>query len=197
MAEEVKQEAKPTIAQPIKPAQPEIKIAAQPAQAPNVEVEFRELIRIAEKDIKGGVSVFMALTKVKGCDFMMANAVCNVLNLDRVAKCGYLTPEQVTKIEDVLKHPGKYEIPVWMLNHRKELETGTDKHLVASDLRLQNEMDIRYLKRIRVYRGIRHSRGSKKVRGQHTRSTGRRGSTLGVIRKKEAPKVSPKKEGKN
>ncbi|MEM4248481.1 MAG: 30S ribosomal protein S13, partial [Candidatus Nanoarchaeia archaeon] len=114
---------------------------AQPAP----HAEFRDLIRIAEKDIKGGISTLMALTKVKGCDFMMANAVCNALNLDRTLKCGSLTQEQIAKIEDALKHPTKYGIPAWMLNHRKELETGVDKHLVASDLRLQNEMDIRYL----------------------------------------------------
>jgi small subunit ribosomal protein S13 len=81
-----------------------------------------------------------------------------------------------------------------MFNHRKDLDTGTDKHLIAVDLTLQQGMDIRFLKKIRVYRGIRHSRGSKKVRGQHTRSTGRKGRTLGVIRKKEMPKVAPKKE---
>jgi small subunit ribosomal protein S13 len=196
MAEEVKQEAKPIIAQPVKPAQPEIKIAAQPAQAPKAEsaVEYSDLIRIADKDVKGDVSVYMALTHVKGCDFMMANAVCNVLNLDKTAKCGYMTREQVLKIEDVMKHPDKYGIPVWMFNHRKDLDTGADKHLIAVDLTLQQGMDIRFLKKIRVYRGIRHSRGSKKVRGQHTRSTGRKGRTLGVIRKKEMPKVAPKKE---
>ena len=39
------------------------------------------------------------------------------------------------------------------------------------------------LKRIRSYRGIRHERGLK-VRGQRTRSTGRRGSVVGVKKKK-------------
>jgi small subunit ribosomal protein S13 len=39
------------------------------------------------------------------------------------------------------------------------------------------------LKKIRAYRGLRHERGLK-VRGQRTKSTGRRGSTVGVSRKK-------------
>lgn len=154
--------------------------------------EFRDLIRIVDKDIKGDVSTYMAMTKVKGCDFMLANAICNVLDLDKAQECGYLSTEQIEKIEDAMKHPEKYGIPAWLFNRRKDLETGTDKHLVASDLRLQQEMDIRFLKKIKVYRGIRHAKGSKKVRGQRTRSTGRRAGTLGVIRKKVAPKAAPK-----
>jgi len=152
------------------------------------------LIRLVDKDIKGDVSVFMAMTHVKGVDFMMANAICNVLNLNKEDKCGNLTQAEIEKIEDAMKHPDKYGIPAWLFNHRKDLETGIDKHVVASDLRLQQEMDIRFLRKIRVYRGIRHAKGSKKVRGQHTRSTGRKGGIVGVIRKKKgAPEGQAKK----
>jgi small subunit ribosomal protein S13 len=38
--------------------------------------------------------------------------------------------------------------------------------------------------RIKCYRGIRHAKG-KKVRGQRTRSTGRKGMTVGVVRRKK------------
>jgi len=156
--------------------------------------EFRELLRIVDKDIKGGVSVYLAITKVKGSDFMIANAVCNVLNLDKAQKCGNLTHEQVEKIEDALKHPEKYGIPAWLFNRRKDLENGADRHIVGSELTLQQGLDIRFLKRIKTYRGVRHTKGSKKVRGQRTRSTGRRGSTLGVQRKKKgAPEGQAKK----
>ena len=41
--------------------------------------------------------------------------------------------------------------------------------------------DINRLKKIRCYRGIRHEKG-KKVRGQRTRSNGRTGLTLGVMK---------------
>ncbi|HML26809.1 MAG TPA: 30S ribosomal protein S13, partial [Methanomethylovorans sp.] len=43
--------------------------------------------------------------------------------------------------------------------------------------------DLNTLKKIRCYRGIRPERGLK-VRGQRTKSTGRRGSTIGVSKKK-------------
>jgi len=156
--------------------------------------EFSDLVRLVDKDIKGDVSVYAALTHVKGIDFMMANAICHVLNLNRTQKCGELTQEELDKIEDAMKHPEKYGVPAWLFNHKKDLETGTDKHLVASDLKLQQEMDVRFLKKIKVYRGVRHAKGSKKVRGQKTRSTGRRGGTLGVQRKKKgAPEGQAKK----
>ena len=188
------EEKKPT------PAQSEIKVPAAPRA--EAATEFRELIRIIDRDIPGNTAIFMAMTKVKGIDFMMANAICNVLNVNRTEKCGNFTHEQIEKIEDAMKHPDKYGIPSWLFNHRKDLETGADKHVVASDLKLQTEMDIRFVKKIRVYRGIRHTKGSKKVRGQHTRSTGRRGSTLGVQRKKKgapegaAKKLAAAKEGR-
>lgn len=38
------------------------------------------------------------------------------------------------------------------------------------------------MKKIRIHRGLRHH-WLLKVRGQHTNSTGRRGVTIGVIRK--------------
>ncbi len=46
--------------------------------------------------------------------------------------------------------------------------------------------DINLMKMIRCYKGIRHEQGQK-VRGQRTRSNGRTGMTMGVIRKKDEP----------
>ncbi|MFH0868905.1 MAG: 30S ribosomal protein S13 [archaeon] len=186
------------MAEEAKPTQPHVPIVQhvpKPAAAPaNSNPEFRDLVRIVDKDIKGNVCVFMALTHVRGVDFMMANAVCSVLGLDKTLKTGDLTQEQIDKIEDAMKHPEKYGIPSWLYNRRKDIESGVDKHLVSSDLKLQNEMDIRLLRKIRVYRGIRHAKGSKKVRGQRTRSTGRKGGQVGVIRKKKgAPEGQAKK----
>ncbi|HNT73065.1 MAG TPA: 30S ribosomal protein S13, partial [Methanothrix sp.] len=62
--------------------------------------------------------------------------------------------------------------------------TGEDRHVMGTDLvmALREEMDI--IRKTRSYRGIRHERGLR-VRGQKTRSTGRRGATVGVSRKKK------------
>jgi len=44
--------------------------------------------------------------------------------------------------------------------------------------------DLERLKKVRAHRGIRHHCGLR-VRGQRTKSTGRRGATVGVIKKKK------------
>ena len=43
--------------------------------------------------------------------------------------------------------------------------------------------DLERLKKIRAHRGLRHYWGVR-VRGQHTKTTGRRGRTVGVSKKK-------------
>jgi small subunit ribosomal protein S13 len=77
-------------------------------------------------------------------------------------------------------------LPAWLLNRRKNLETGKDMHLISADLVLRTKMDIEQMKEIKSWRGYRHAYGLK-VRGQRTRTTGRKGKALGV-KKKEAAK---------
>ena len=76
------------------------------------------------------------------------------------------------------------KLPDWMLNRRKDLFTGEDLHILGAELPLRIREDINFLRKIRCYRGIRHERGLK-VRGQRTRSTGRKGPAVGVIRKRK------------
>ena len=151
-------------------------------------VEFKDIVRLIDKDVKGQMSIFLALTKVRGISFMLANAICNVLDIDKHIKVGDISSEELKKIEDCARNSERYGIPEWLLNRRKDRDTGKDLHLVSADLRLRNEFDIRFLKKIRCYRGVRHTQGAKKVRGQKTRTTGRKGKTMGVKRKKKSGK---------
>ncbi|MEM2954609.1 MAG: 30S ribosomal protein S13 [Candidatus Nanoarchaeia archaeon] len=152
--------------------------------------EIRPLLRILDKDIDGEESIYLALTRVRGIDFMMSNAICAALGLPKFEKIGYLTDEQIAQIEDCMQNPAKYKIPFWLFNRRKDLETGENLHLVSSTLKLRQDLDIKFLKKIKNYRGYCHSIG-RRVRGQKTRTTGRTGGTLGVVKKKEAPKAKP------
>jgi small subunit ribosomal protein S13 len=97
---------------------------------------------------------------------------------------GYVTDQDVAKIEEALKDPVKFGIPPWMVNRRKDIATGQDKHLVGSDLDFQLRTDIDGMTKIRSWRGVRHSLGLK-VRGQRTRCTGRTGRAVGVSKKQE------------
>ena len=98
-------------------------------------------------------------------------------------RVGYLSDDVVDNIEKVIKNPIENGIPSWMVNRRKDLETGRDMHLIGSDLILATKMDIQLMKRIKSWKGIRHSLGLK-VRGQRTRTTGRTGRTVGVSRRR-------------
>lgn len=153
------------------------------------EKEFRHIVRIVNTDLPGNKSIANALTKIKGVKFMLANAVCNTINIDRNKKTGELEEEEIRKISDVLKNPLQHGIPVWMLNRRKDYETGENKHLTGADLKFAQENDIKTLKKIKCYKGIRHIFGLP-LRGQRTRSNFRRGKSLGVARgKKKSGKV--------
>ncbi|MEL9939804.1 MAG: 30S ribosomal protein S13 [Ignisphaera sp.] len=146
---------------------------------------YRHIVRIAETDIPGNISLAWGLAKIKGVGYNMAIAICRKLGLDPSSLVGYLRDEDVAQIEEVIKNPLKYGFPSWMLNRRKDYETGQDMHLTSSELIYYARQDIDREIRIRSWKGIRHSMGYK-VRGQKTHTTGRIGPVVGVQRKKAA-----------
>ncbi|MCK4647378.1 30S ribosomal protein S13 [Candidatus Pacearchaeota archaeon] len=149
------------------------------------EKEYEErVIRILSKDIEGGMSIYAGLSKIKGISWTLANALCKVLGINKRRKIGSLTDEEVKKITEFVKNP---EIPDYILNRRKDFETGKDKHLTGGDLELQNEFDIKRLKKIKSYKGYRHSAGLP-VRGQRTRSNFRKNRRKGAGIKKKVRK---------
>ena len=58
-----------------------------------------------------------------------------------------------------------------------------DAHIISNEVTMTKDDDVSRLAEIKTYRGIRHRSGHK-VRGQRLRSNGRKGSALGVERKK-------------
>jgi len=141
--------------------------------------EFRHIVRISNTDLDGNKRIFMALRKIKGINFMMANAVCSVAGINKMKKTGELSEEEVKKIEEVIKNPK--ELPSWMFNRKRDPETGKNIHLISAELDFVNENDIKIMKKIKCYRGVRHMFGLP-VRGQRTKSNFRKnkGKVLGV-----------------
>jgi small subunit ribosomal protein S13 len=149
------------------------------------EKKFEEkLIRILSKDIEGGLNVYVGLTKIKGISWSLSNAICKSLKLDKKRKIGSLTKEEIDKLNEFVKSP---KIPKFLLNRKSDYETGEDKHLLGTTLELQKEMDIGRLKKVKSYKGLRHSLGLP-LRGQRTRSHFRRNKRKSVgIKKKAKP----------
>jgi small subunit ribosomal protein S13 len=146
---------------------------------------YRHIIRIARTDIDGSQKLDRALSAVKGVGRRLARAIVEVAKLNPDQRAGYITDDDVAKIEEVLQDPSKHGIPHWMLNRQKDMTSGKNKHLIGADLDFQLKMDIDYLMKTKNWRGVRHGLGLK-VRGQRTRTTGRRGRTVGVSRKRRA-----------
>jgi small subunit ribosomal protein S13 len=71
-----------------------------------------------------------------------------------------------------------------MLNRKKDPEDNLDRHLIGSSLTFTQDNDIKMLKKIKSYKGLRQSLGLP-ARGQRTKSNFRKnkGKVLGVKRK--------------
>ena len=116
-----------------------------------------------------------------GCEGL-SNAICKILKIDKKRKVGSLTEAEIKTIIDFIKNP---KIPSYLLNRRKDFETGEDKHLTGSDLDLRKDFDIKRLKKIKNYRGLRHVSGLP-TRGQRTRGHFRPNKMKGAgIKKKK------------
>lgn len=144
--------------------------------------EFRHILRIIDTAVDGTLKAPYALKKIKGISLCIANAILKKAGINPDTRAGFLTEADVEKIEEIIKEPTKYGIPNWLLNRRKDLETGKDMHIISADLVLRTKMDIEQMKSIRSWRGYRHAYGLK-VRGQRTKTTGRSGKALGVKKK--------------
>ncbi len=146
--------------------------------------EFKYIVRMANTDIDGNRPLLYALQGIKGIGYRVAEGIVRELKMSPKEKIGNLSDEDIEKIRVIVEEKLEDMLPTWMKNHRKDYITGGDMHLLSTDLDLQNQDDINRLKRIRAYRGIRHERGLA-VRGQRTRSNGRRGLAVGVSRRKQ------------
>ncbi|MDD5699606.1 MAG: 30S ribosomal protein S13 [Candidatus Nanoarchaeia archaeon] len=144
------------------------------------------IVRILSKDIEGGMTLYAGLAKIKGISWAFSNALCKSLGIDKAKKIGSLTEEEIKRISEFARKP---ILPSHFMNRRKDRETGQDRHLIGVDLDLIKEFDIKRLKQIRNYRGIRHSLGLT-TRGQRTKGNFRRNRSKGVgIKKKAKPET--------
>ncbi len=96
---------------------------------------------------------------------------------------GELTSEELERIVTIIQNPTQYKIPTWFLNRQRDIVDGKDSQVLANGVDSKLRDDLERLKKIRAHRGLRHYWGLR-VRGQHSKTTGRRGRTVGVSKKK-------------
>lgn len=157
--------------------------AAPKAEKVSDNPDFKYIVRIANTDLNGAKPVELALTGIRGVGDRMGTMLADHAGIDRRARIGDLTDAQIEQLAKAAEEAAA-NVPAWAVNRPFDVESGDDLHLIGADIQTVLRDDLNRLKKIRSYRGIRHETGQK-VRGQRTRSNGRTGLTIGVVRSKE------------
>lgn len=174
------------------------KVAKKPKEIPEEE-GVRGIVRLAGKDVRGHLPLKRALLAVRGISHTTSKPVSRIiakeLNVAQDVKVGTFDDAQIEKLDGILMNIQDYGVPSYLMNRRKDKDKGKDIHNIMNDLVFSQRQDIEGEKKLFTWKGYRHYYG-KKVRGQKTRNTGRKGMSLGVIRKALAPATAGKKEEK-
>lgn len=152
----------------------------KPNKRQEKEEESEILVRILGYDIPGSRNIYTGLTRIKGIAWTLSNAICIKMGFPKSKKIGELTKEEIKKIESFVK-----ELPIYdfLKNRQKDVETGKTTHNYGSNLDMRRDFDIKRLREIRCYRGVRHAL-KKPARGQRTRSHFRKkGKAMGIKKK--------------
>jgi len=145
--------------------------------------EFTHILRIFNTNVNGKEKVMYAMTAVRGIGRRYSNIVLKKAEVDFNKRAGELSAEEIERITKVVVDPRSYKVPDWFLNRQRDVKDGKFSQLTASSLATRLREDLERLKKIRNHRGLRHYWGLR-VKGQHTKTTGRRGRTVGVAKKK-------------
>lgn len=149
-----------------------------------MEVEnFNHILRLFNTNVNGKEKVMYGLTAVRGIGRRFSNLIIKKAEVDFNKRAGELTADEIENLTKVILDPRAYKVPDWFLNRQKDIKDGKYGQITASSLEARLRDDFERLKKIRAHRGLRHYYGLR-VKGQHTKTTGRRGRTVGVAKKK-------------
>lgn len=123
------------------------------------------------------------MCSIKGIGRRLSNLICKKADIDLNKRAGELSNDEVDRIITIVQNPRQFKIPDWFLNRQKDKKDGKYSQLFANGLDFKLREDLDRMRKIRCHRGLRHYWGVR-VKGQHTKTTGRRGKTVGVAKKK-------------
>lgn len=146
--------------------------------------DFRHIVRIANRDIPGYMSIDEGVTLIYGISHRLGKVIEELFTKDSgkvIHRIGNLTDKDIETIEKIIQSLDK-RAPAWLLNRPKQFD-GNKAQYIMADLKLVERKELQRLGKTKSYRGLRLQWGLR-VRGQKSRSTGRRHSTIGVEKKK-------------
>ncbi|KAK0409490.1 hypothetical protein QR680_004572 [Steinernema hermaphroditum] len=139
-----------------------------------VPEKFQHIHRVMNTNIDGNR---------KGVGRRFAFVVCRKADVDIHRRAGELSEADMDRLTTIMQNPSQYKIPNWFLNRQKDIKDGKYSQVLSTAVDNKLREDFERLKKIRLHRGLRHFWGLR-VRGQHTKTTGRKGRTVGVSKKK-------------
>lgn len=158
--------------------------AEKPVKKEAPKDQIKDRVRVSGVILDGSKPLDRALTSIKGVGPQIARTLSARLPHDKHTKLRDLDEKQISELEKILENLHS-QLPTFMLNRQNDKSAGGSVHLIGPELEMANREDLNREKKSRSYRGVRHSLNLR-VRGQRTRTTGRKGTTLGVTRKKTA-----------
>ncbi len=155
--------------------------------------ELKGIVRICGRDVNGALELAKAIKYVQGVGVNLSGVYSEIiskeLKIDVNTQVGDLKEDQLEQVEQIIRNPKKYNIPSYLYNRRADPITGEDIHIISNDLMLNLREDVQKEITSRSWRGARHQTRKGKVRGQSTRSSGRGGIAVGVIRRSVRAKM--------
>merc|ERR1712001_69115 len=145
--------------------------------------KFQHILRVQNTNIDGCRNIMFAMTAIRGIGRRFSNLICKKADIDLSKRAGQLDEDEIRRMETIMLNPRQYKIPDWFLNRQKDSKDGTYAQVISNGLESKLREDLERMKKIRCHRGLRHH-WLLRVRGQHTKTTGRRGRTVGVSKKK-------------
>jgi ribosomal protein S13 len=138
-----------------------------------------------------------ALTEIKGVGRRYSNLVCKkadvdlnkrydsyhiltASNLTQAVSAGELNSDELERLVTIIQNPTQFKIPTWFLNRQKDIVDGKDSQILSNGVDSKLRDDLERLKKIRAHRGLRHYWGLR-VRGQHTKTTGKAVVYLSIV----------------
>ncbi|XP_063933189.1 small ribosomal subunit protein uS13-like [Zophobas morio] len=143
---------------------------------------FQHILRIMNTNVDGKLKVPYALTAIKGVGRRYAILMCKKADVDLSKRAGELSEDEINRIVAIMQNPLQYKIPTWFLNRQKDIRTGKYSQKLGNEVDTVLREDLERMRKIRSHRGIRHAWGLR-VRGQHTKTTGR-GARVQTLKKK-------------
>nr|XP_019046859.1 40S ribosomal protein S18 [Kwoniella bestiolae CBS 10118]OCF25789.1 40S ribosomal protein S18 [Kwoniella bestiolae CBS 10118] len=141
------------------------------------------ILRLLNTNVAGQGKIMYALTEIKGVGRRYANLVCKKADVDLNKRAGELNSDELERIVTIMQNPAQFKIPNWFLNRQRDIVDGKNSHVLSNVIDQRLREDLERLKKIRSHRGLRHHWGLR-VRGQHTKTTGRKVGKTVVGKKK-------------